>query len=84
MITMLCAQPASPDDRNHAVRISVGAVHGLPPEVPHEFTRRFGIPLLMLYGLTEGGGAMLTTNRAFDGDAQERRVPSTRSLGGTW
>jgi crotonobetaine/carnitine-CoA ligase len=72
MVTMLCAQPVSPDDRNHAVRLSVGAVHGLPPEIPREFTRRFGIPLLMLYGLTEGGGAMLTTNRAFDGESNGR------------
>jgi len=47
----------------HQVRLSVGAVHGLAPEIPLEFTRRFGIPLLLLYGLTEGGGAMLTTNR---------------------
>jgi crotonobetaine/carnitine-CoA ligase len=72
MITMLCAQPVSPDDRNHSVRLSVGAVHGLPPEIPREFTRRFGIPLLMLYGLTEGGGAMLTTNRDFDGESNGR------------
>lgn len=63
VLTFLCSQPESAKDRDHSVRISVGAVHGLPPEVPKEFTRRFGIPLLLLYGLTEGGGAMLTTNR---------------------
>ncbi|MBE0592854.1 MAG: AMP-binding protein [Gemmatimonadales bacterium] len=69
VLTMLCGQPPGPADRDHCVRISVGAVHGLPPEIPSEFTRRFGIRLLLLYGLTEGGGAMLTSNREFDSDA---------------
>jgi crotonobetaine/carnitine-CoA ligase len=63
VLTMLCRQPPSPRDREHKVRISLGATHGLPPHIPDEFTRRFGIPLVMVYGLTEGGGAMLTTNR---------------------
>ena len=63
VVSMLCRQPPSSVDRQHQVRLSVGAVHGLAPEIPLEFTRRFGIPLLLLYGLTEGGGAMLTTNR---------------------
>jgi len=63
VVTMLCNQPDSPADRDHVVRIAVGAVHGLPPHIPETFIRRFGIPLVNLYGLTEGGGAMLTSNR---------------------
>lgn len=63
VMTILCAQPESPADRDHCVRLSVGAVAGIPPDIPAAFTRRFGIPLVLLYGLTEGGGAMLTTNR---------------------
>ncbi|VTU22985.1 Long-chain-fatty-acid--CoA ligase [Variovorax sp. PBL-E5] len=63
VLTMLCRRPPSPQDREHKVRISLGATQGLPSHIPDEFTRRFGIPLVMVYGLTEGGGAMLTTNR---------------------
>jgi len=63
VLTMLCRQPPSPRDREHNVRISLGATHGLPQHIPDEFSQRFGIPLVMVYGLTEGGGAMLTTNR---------------------
>lgn len=63
VVTMLCNQPESIHDRDHAVRIAVGAVQGLPPHIPETFTRRFSIPLVNLYGLTEGGGAMLTSNR---------------------
>jgi carnitine-CoA ligase len=63
VLTMLCRQPPSPRDREHKVRISLGATHGLPPHIPDEFTDRFGIPLVMVYGITEGGGALLTTNR---------------------
>lgn len=72
VLSMLCAQPPSSKDQDHCVRISVGAVHGLPPSVPAQFTSRFGIPLLLLYGLTEGGGAMLTTNRDFCGASNGR------------
>lgn len=63
VVTMLCNQPATAYDRDHVVRVAVGAVHGLPPHIPDEFTSRFNIPLINLYGLTEGGGAMLTSNR---------------------
>jgi crotonobetaine/carnitine-CoA ligase len=63
VVTMLCKQPAAADDRNHSVRVAVGAVHGLPPHIPGQFATRFNIPLINLYGLTEGGGAMLTSNR---------------------
>ncbi|WP_447412418.1 AMP-binding protein, partial [Clostridium perfringens] len=55
--------PPSSDDRNHDVRIAIGAVHGLPPHIPEQFTSRYNIPLVNLYGLTEAGGAMLTSNR---------------------
>jgi crotonobetaine/carnitine-CoA ligase len=69
VMTFLCAQPPGPEDRNHRVRISLGATHGLPAHIPAEFSRRFGIPLVMVYGLSEGGGAMLTTDREGRGDS---------------
>jgi crotonobetaine/carnitine-CoA ligase len=69
VMTLLCAQSPGPEDRNHHVRISLGATHGLPAHIPAEFTRRFGIPLVMVYGLSEGGGAMLTTDREGRGDS---------------
>jgi carnitine-CoA ligase len=72
VMTMLCRQPPSPRDREHKVRISLGATHGLPPHIPGEFTKRFGIPLVMVYGITEGGGALLTTNRDRQDDSNGR------------
>lgn len=63
MLTMLCQQPASADDRVHEVRVAIGIWNQIPAEVPDVFKRRFGIPMMDVYGLTEGGGALLTTNR---------------------
>jgi crotonobetaine/carnitine-CoA ligase len=63
VVTMLCNQPEASADKSHSVRIAVGAVQGLPLHVPQTFVRRFNIPLVSLYGLTEGGGAMLTSDR---------------------
>ncbi len=64
VLTMLCNQPKSELDRQHDVRVAIGATHGLAPHIPSEFSERFGIPLIRLYGLTEGGGAMLTADRS--------------------
>jgi crotonobetaine/carnitine-CoA ligase len=72
VMTLVCRQPPSPLDRSHKVRISLGATHGLPEHIPTEFSERFGIPLVMVYGLTEGGGAMLTTNRDRKDDSNGR------------
>jgi crotonobetaine/carnitine-CoA ligase len=66
MVTLLCQLPESPDDRDHAVRIAIGIVNQIPPEVPEQFKRRYRIPMVEIYGLTEAGGAMITSNRLSD------------------
>ena len=62
MITMLCKQPRSPDDRNHKVRVSLGAVGQVPPQFPAEFEERFGIALLRQFSQTESGGILTIYN----------------------
>lgn len=63
MTTMLCLQPEGADDRRHKVRVAIGIVNQIPAEIPDRFKQRFGMPMVEIYGLTEGGGAMLTSNR---------------------
>ncbi len=63
MMTMLCLQPEHADDRRHNVRVAIGIVNQIPAEIPGRFIQRFGVPMVEIYGLTEGGGAMLTSNR---------------------
>ncbi len=63
MMSVLVQQPPSPKDRQHRVRITTGVNGQVPPSVPEEFTRRFGIPIVDIYGASETGGAMATSNR---------------------
>jgi crotonobetaine/carnitine-CoA ligase len=63
MMSVLVQQPASPQDRQHQVRIATGVNAQIPPAVPEEFARRFGIPIVDIYGQSETGGAMATSNR---------------------
>ena len=64
MMTALVHQPAGPQDRAHRVRITTGVNAGIPPTVPVEFTRRFGVKIVDIYGNTECGAAMATSNIA--------------------
>lgn len=64
MMTALVQQPPSADDRNHRVRISTGVNGQIPPTVPIEFKRRFGVEIVDIYGSTECGAAMATSNIA--------------------
>ena len=64
MMTALVHQPADPLDRAHSVRITTGVNGGIPPTVPLEFTRRFGVKIVDIYGNTECGAAMATSNIA--------------------
>ena len=66
MLGLLNLQPPSPDDRRHAVRVGVGIFGQVPAAVPQEFSARFGVPLVAIYGLTEAGGAMITSDRLPD------------------
>jgi carnitine-CoA ligase len=63
MMSVLVQQPASPLDRQHQVRITTGVNAQIPPAVPEEFARRFSIPIVDIYGQSETGGAMATSNR---------------------
>lgn len=64
MMTALVQQPVGPLDRAHRVRISTGVNGQIPVTVPLEFSRRFGIPIIDIYGNTECGAAMATSNIA--------------------
>jgi crotonobetaine/carnitine-CoA ligase len=50
--TVLLAQAPSPQDRNHRLRLAF-AGSALPSELEAEFERRFGVHMLLGYGLTE-------------------------------
>lgn len=63
MMTVLAQQPETPGEREHKVRITIGVSGQLPASVPETFARRFGISIVDIYGLTEAGGGMVTSNR---------------------
>lgn len=48
---MLLEAPPSPQDRDHVVRMGVGA--GVEPQLHDLFEQRFGFPLLEVWGMTE-------------------------------
>ena len=64
MMTALVQQPAAAGDRGHRVRVTTGVNGQIPPTVPVEFTRRFGVTIVDIYGNTECGAAMATSNIA--------------------
>lgn len=49
----LLKQPASPADRDHRLRVGFGA--GMPQALHAEFERRFGFPMIEVFGMTETG-----------------------------
>jgi crotonobetaine/carnitine-CoA ligase len=63
MMSVLVLQPSSAQDRAHRVRITTGVNAQIPPTVPEEFARRFGVVIADIYGSSETGGAMATANR---------------------
>ena len=64
MVTLLCQQPASPQDRDHKARVSVGVLSQLPTGVPDQFRTRFGIGVVNVYSLSETGGILIVYNKA--------------------
>lgn len=68
---MLMKAPPSPDDRAHGLRFCVGA--GVEPELHDAFERRFGVPLIELWGMTETGGGFIAS--------EEPRMTHTRAFG---
>jgi len=68
---LLLNQPETQDDRAHGVKFGLGA--GVEPELHAAFERRFGFPLVEVWGMTE-------TGRIF-ADNHEPRQVDTRAFG---
>lgn len=69
--TVLMKMAPTPDDREHSVRFGFGG--GVEPTLHAAFERRFGFPLVEIWGMTE-------TTRVF-GDSHEPRQVGTRAFG---
>jgi crotonobetaine/carnitine-CoA ligase len=68
---LLLNQPVSPDERAHRVKFGLGA--GVEPQLHGAFERRFGFPLLEVWGMTETGRLIA--------DCHEPRQIDTRAFG---
>jgi crotonobetaine/carnitine-CoA ligase len=71
MPPLLLNQPARPEERRHRVKFGLGA--GIEPELHEAFEKRFGFPLVEVWGMTE-------TGRIF-ADSVEPRQVATRAFG---
>jgi crotonobetaine/carnitine-CoA ligase len=71
MPPLLLNQPDSPEERQHRVKFGLGA--GVEPELHAQFERRFGFPLIEVWGMTE-------TGRIY-ADCHEPRQIITRAFG---
>ena len=71
MPPMLLNQPVTDDERGHRVKFGLGA--GVEPELHAAFERRFGFPLIEVWGMTE-------TGRIY-ADSSEPRQVTTRAFG---
>ena len=68
---LLLNQPPTPEEREHRVKLGLGA--GVEPELHPVFEQRFGFPLIEVWGMTE-------TGRIY-GDSVEPRQITTRAFG---
>lgn len=64
MVTLVCQQPEGPEDRNHKVRVSIGVLNQVPPEIARAFRERFGLTIVNVYSLSEAGGVLIVYNKA--------------------
>lgn len=71
MPPMLLNQPVVPEERQHAVKFGVGA--GIDPELHEAFEKRFGFPLIEVWGMTETGRVTMVN--------REPRLIHTRAFG---
>ena len=71
MPPLLLNQPAIPEEPEHRVKFGIGA--GIEPELHEAFEKRFGFPLIEVWGMTE-------TGRIY-ADAVEPRQVRTRAFG---
>jgi acyl-CoA synthetase (AMP-forming)/AMP-acid ligase II len=68
---LLLNQPETPQERGHRVKFGLGA--GVEPELHERFEKRFGFPLVEVWGMTE-------TGRIY-ADHREPRQVTTRAFG---
>jgi len=68
---LLLNQPPSPEERQHRVRFGIGA--GVEPGLHAPFEKRFGFPLIEVWGMTE-------TGRIYGATAEPRAI-DTRAFG---
>ena len=71
MPPLLLKQPPAPEEREHRVKFGLGA--GVEPELHEAFEKRFGFPLVEVWGMTE-------TGRIY-ADSIEPRQIHTRAFG---
>jgi crotonobetaine/carnitine-CoA ligase len=71
MPPLLLKQPPAPEEREHRVKFGLGA--GVEPELHEAFEKRFGFPLVEVWGMTETGRILA--------DAVEPRQIATRAFG---
>jgi crotonobetaine/carnitine-CoA ligase len=71
MPPLLLNQPVVPEERAHRVKFGVGA--GVEPELHEAFEKRFGFPLLEVWGMTETGRITIVN--------REPRMIHTRAFG---
>ncbi|MDB5861593.1 MAG: putative O-succinylbenzoate-CoA ligase [Ramlibacter sp.] len=59
-IMLLLAQaPENPDEKDNSVRVCLAPILQLPEHIPPLFAERFGIELINVYSLSEGGGTVI-------------------------
>lgn len=59
-IMLLLAQaPDTPDEHDNTVRVCLAPILQLPDHIPPLFAKRFGIELINVYSLSEGGGTVI-------------------------
>src|SRR5204863_2466909 len=71
MPPMLLNQPVVPEERQHTVKFGIGA--GVEPELHEAFEKRFGVPLIEAWGMTETGRVTMVN--------REPRMIHTRAFG---
>ena len=62
MVSKLLQNPVDSQDRKHKVRAMLGGIASLPAHTRSTFLDRFGIEMVGVYAITEGGGILIVNN----------------------